>query len=211
MMISLWVLATSLLVSGCELTSENRTTQTPLRVQETTYQAIVPSTSLNRNALVREVDKYERSGNGGIEIRVMYDPAAPKHNKGWARAQSDKLRKTFEKTGIPKGWVNADILPVKDLAVSQTIIRYQALEVKTPEECEGSNNQLNTKDIAPDYVIGCTHEDIFAKQIYRNRDLLSTGSPSGETLGDRVSQSVDLYRTGIELDDFQVNSTTEGE
>lgn len=205
---SVLTLGLAVTLTGCQFDTPNRTAQTPMRIQERMVQDIRPTDSIDHAYLAVQADHYYRTGNGPVEIRVTYNPKSAEQNPHWAKSKLKFIRRHLEQSDVAE--IDAGILPVKDLARSQTIIRYQSYQAKAPIECDGMADQLNAADPDPEYIIGCTHHSMFAKQLYRHTDLLDKDSADSPDSADRVSSPVDTYRSGARSQAFEtITSTSE--
>lgn len=196
----------AVVLAGCQFDTPNRMTQTPMRIQERIVQDIRPTDSIGHAYLAAQAEHFYRTGNGPFEIRVTYDPNSAEENPHWAKSRLKFMKRHLNKADVVE--IDAGILPVKDLARSQTIIRYQSYEAKAPIECDSVKNQLSASDPDPEYIIGCTHHSLFAKQIYRQTDLLDKDAPDRPDSADRVSSPVDTYRSGSRSQAFETITST---
>lgn len=140
------------------------------------------------------VRHYKDHGRGKVEIFVTYDPdvggASRSATNDVARLASAFRYKNREAHIVTK------IMPVQDSA-SKTIIQYESLTAHAPEGCE--NNLMTMKDVDAqqykDYMIGCTHDSLIARQVAEPEDLLGT-DVSDPADARRAANHVDLYREG---------------
>lgn len=188
------------------MTTPSHTVKDPLEVHEKIYQKFISIEKFDGKLVKDEAGKYTRTGNGPIKVKVAYDPKTPVLD---ARQSLGRIEKQFRAEGIP---VEGSILPVKDINKPIILVLYDAIEVRPPSECDGSRNQLDVEDPSEEYLMGCTHREVFSRQIYRQTDLLhdeDQGTQDG--LADRYSNTVDTYRSGKRSPEFRDITSTADE
>lgn len=196
----------ALFLSGCVEFPEQRTVSSQIDLHEEMVQHIMPTEEVSDAFIVSEANAYYRVGHGPVELRVSYDPKSSTYNEHWAKRKAKRIERKLSAQGIES--VNVDILPIPGAATSQTIIRYTAFIPKAPAECEPFGDQTNFSDPHEDYIVGCTAQSMFARQIHRSADLRDRRTADDPQNADRSAASVDQYRTGLRNTGFISEQST---
>ena len=182
-------------LTGCVDFPEERTVSTKVDLHEEMVQHIMPSDEVTDAFIASEANAYYRVGHGPVELRVSYDPKSSTYNQHWAKRKAKRMERKLQAAGIQN--ISADILPIPGTGSSQTIIRYTAFVPKAPAECEPFGDQTEFSDPDEDYIVGCTAQSMFARQIHRSADLRDRYPTDDPQSADRSAAGVDQYRTGL--------------
>lgn len=209
---SFLVLPLAIMLAGCGAVDmpERTITQSPLDVHERTFQDIRPTVNLSRQSAAAMADNYVRTGHGPLEIRVTYDPQSRHMTALQAKQELRRIERIFRQNGVDQ--INGDVLPIKDMESSQVLIRYQSHIAKAPAKCDRFASQTNQGDPDQGYILGCSFQDLYAKQIYKTRHVLNNYDPKDTAdSADRTSRAVDGYRTGQPNAGFISQQSTTGD
>lgn len=200
------VLGFSLFLSGCDMYDEGIVTRHKTQVTENEFYQDLAAEDVTPPYMAATAQEFLRYGEGAMLITVAYDPQSAGNTASVASATLSRVADGFKTQGVKN--LQADILPVKQLGeTGRVMISFTSYEAKGPEDCGGLMAGLEGDEVRhrEDYQLGCTVENLTARQVADPRDLLGRDDmgPAGD--GRRASNVIERYRTG------EPNTPLEGE
>lgn len=194
-------------LSACDLHEPTTFHENRLTVKEDTYTKSHDTEALT-DLHIRAIAKgYDRYGDGSMNITVTYDPQSNINNAVRASENLGIVTSALRDQGIRR--IKGDILPFNERGVpSKTLISYRAITAHAPD-CDPIPGLEDRKpDVSRDYELGCSTETLFAKQIYRPRDLMGQSGVSAAD-GRRASNIIDAYRSGEPAEDLEAETISD--
>ena len=187
---------TSVMFAGaCSLDTPTKMTEKRLQVEHERFVEDTTVEAFDNAQVAALAQHYTRHGSGPLDLTVTYDPKSKETTAMGASAQAAKLVDDLRALGVSD--VNANILPVKDSAVSKLLITYDGYNALPPQDCEMMSGYKNRgTEVDPDYEMGCSVDTLFAKQIARPKDLNGQEDTTSTFDGRRASNITEIYRTG---------------
>jgi len=202
------LIALCMLLTGC-LYEPSSVSKNRIQVEQEEFRDKVSVASLNDSALKGLATHYRRHGDGPLNLTVTYDPKAKTANAMHAGDQIGRLVERLSFEGVSN--VDANILPVKDQGGEmQALISYTAYNALAPKDCGVLPGMRDTEaDIDEEYKLGCSVDTLFAKQIARPKDLKGLGTASDVTDGRRLSNKLEVYRSGVPNEPLEGQTASE--
>ena len=189
------VLGVSVL-SACTMYQEGNLNSNRVRVEQDKFFEDLPAADVDE-AYIRGLGRYyTRHGDGPVALSVVYDSGSSSNTAMKASHILSRLIKDFRVQGMTE--LDANILPVRDLGdEARVIVSFTSYTAMAPKDCGVLAGFNDTKiDTDPNYKMGCTVETVFARQISRPKDLIGQAQTDPTSEGRRVSNSVEIYRSG---------------
>jgi len=201
------LVAGSFMVQGCDKIVHEPTfiSENKIQIEEERFFENLALSELDDNYVAALSKHYSRHGDGGVDLRVTYDPQSKSHTAMYASQHLGRLSDRFRKNGVSD--VDGMIMPVKGQGDdTRVLLSYNSFTASAPKDCgmmPGYSDRNVNPD--PDYKLGCTRDTLFAKQIARPKDLRGNAQDELTTDGRRAANIVGRYRSG------EPNAPLEGE
>mgnify|MGYP000123763459 CR=1 FL=1 len=185
-------------LSGCgrNLYEETTITQSKMQLEETKFVEQIDASEFNDGYARALSDYYSRSGDGVIEVSVLYDPQS-RHNTAMnASHEASRISGLMRSNGAHN--VETNILPVNGAGEKpQIMTTFASYELSGPKDCGAMPGMENRNiDLDPDYEMGCSFQTIMARQISRPTDMKGQ-ELGGNADGRRSANITNTYRTGV--------------
>ncbi len=180
-----------------------------LQVKEEKFSEATPVAEADERYVSSVAEQYARSGGGGMDISVTYDPASASNTAMQAGGNAARIAAALRKQGVAD--IKAGVLPVRGQGEeSLALVSYDSWAAEAPEDC-GTLPGFDSTDIdhKEDYKMGCTVETVFARQIARPKDLAGHAPPDPRTDGRRAANVVEVYRTGAPNEPLEGQTASE--
>lgn len=187
------------LASGCSMHEETKLTQNRVQVKQEHFTEEIPTRLLDQTVLAGLAARYERHGDGPVQISVTYDPGSRTNTAMKAGDEAGRIARTLKAEGL-RADIRPEILPVRDQGEdSMTLISYASYDALAPKDCEtllAGYNPGTKVEAEEAYKLGCTIDTLFARQLARPKDLMGQGQDSRTSEGRRAANIGDFYRSG---------------
>lgn len=194
------VLVTALMVSvlgvsSCRTYKEGTLTQKKIAVSEERFAREIPFDGTQKAALNDIAAHYERYGEGVLHLSVLYNPASNVDTAMKATQEVAELARIVSPvTGA--NMLKADILPVKNLPAMKALVTFDTYAAKAPDCALLSGLEDRDHRIEMDYEMGCSVQNLIARQISNPKDLLGRDFDSAYTDARGISNQIDAHRKG---------------
>jgi pilus assembly protein CpaD len=187
------------LASGCSMHEETKLTQNKVQVKQENFTEEIPTRLLDQGTLSGLVARYERHGDGPVQLSVTYDPGSRTNTAMKAGDEAGRIVRALKAEGLQAD-IRPEILPVRGQGEdSVTLVSYASYDALAPKDCEMllAGYDPGTKVEADEaYKLGCTIDTLFARQVARPKDLMGQGQDNRTTEGRRAANIGDFYRSG---------------
>lgn len=204
--------ASLLLLGGCmDLYEEGHLTQNRLVVEQEEFSDQISVAEANEHYIANLAHNYRRFGSGPIELNVTYDPHSKDSSAMKAGNSAARIAKALRNKGIEN--VTPKVLPVNDQGEdSQLLVSFNSYRAGPPDDCDtmpGFESTDADNKTNPNYKLGCTVENVFARQIARPKDLAGDAQLSAGSEGRGASNVIELYRTGAPNEPLEGQSASD--
>jgi len=211
LVLSASVLVSGFLLQGCEniVHSETKLSQNKMKLQQEEIFEDIIVDKMDAGYIAALSRHYSSQGDGGdVDLTVIYDPQSSTNTAMHASSHAARISEDFRKNGVH---VNSSILPVKGQGnVARAVVSYDSFALAAPDDCEMMPGMHDRNiDTPVGYQLGCTRDSIFAKQIARPKDLMGGGETQDTSDGRRAANIVDGYRTGVQNEPLDGESSSE--
>lgn len=170
-------------------------------VEEGRSATTLATEAVDRDALAKLANHYRRYGKGPVGMTITYQKwgGDSRHNghqdAAWATLKAEEFSNILRgQEGIKDVQVN--IMPLKRVDTSRTIVHYHALSAAAPEGCEKmlpgyDHRKVGDTKHFEDYKYGCSIESLIARQIADPSDLLGREGLEGDNSGRRQGNIVE--------------------
>jgi len=191
----LGMVALAMMMTGC-LSEPTSLNQNRLQVKEEVFSDTVQADSLSGSAVQGLAKHYTKHGSGPLELTVTYDPKSRSTGAMHAGDEVARIVRELNRAGVSD--VDASILPVHGSKSVNAMVSYASYQALAPKDC-GAISGYDDLDVNvdEDYKLGCTTEALFARQVARPKDLKGQAVSDSTIDGRRVSNSIEVYRTGV--------------
>lgn len=197
-------------LSGCDLHRETYIGGKRLQVHQQDFVQDIEIEALNEQAVRDLAARYDRSGQGPMQLTVTYDPRSKNNTAMSASDAAAGFAYALRREGVKD--LTANILPVKDSGEhARVLVTFDSYKASAPDDCpmmaglDGGSIEARSE-----YPLGCSLENVFAKQIARPSDLAGKAQSENKTDGRRSANIVDVYRSGAPNESLGGESSTGG-
>lgn len=184
-------------VNACDMYQEGHYTDQKIQVAHEKYVREFAVDGSRNDVLAEIARHYNRYGDDGLYLTVVYNPAAPDATAMKAtQSAADMAAWLRQKGGVDQ--VRTDILPARDTQGLRAIVSYGSVTAEAPD-CNVMSGYERREDFGKDidsYDLGCTVDTVIAKQIARPKDLLGRDFENTHTDARGVVNQVEGARAG---------------
>lgn len=190
------LLALPVLMGGCTVYQEGHLTENRVQVREHALVQEMELSDLNADGVAGLAHHYNKHGEGGVELTLLYDPSSRTNTAMHAAQSGARLTRGLQDNGVDA--VRSNILPVQGRGdAAGVVVSYRSYTAHAPRDC-GVMPGFSDTDLGHDeeYRLGCTMETLFARQVARPRDLLGRGRSADSADGKAFTNAVIAGRAG---------------
>lgn len=195
--------------SGIDLYEPATVKQGKLQVQEQVVLKDMAMADVTEGYLQDIAQHHARYGDTPLDIVVTYDPRSYRNTAMEASNKAASIVNTLRDNGVQN--VNPSVLPVKGQGdEARVLISYNAVMAKASQECSNDIPGLNGSALEynPNYKLGCSIDNIMAKQIAKPSHLRGRGAVDSTTDGRATANKVNAYRTGAQNEPLEGESAS---
>ena len=190
------------LLGGCTISLDRDSDLAPadrqMQVVSDGAEMQLPVAAMNEAAIRQMASNYTSHGDGAMVVSVLYDPSSRSGTAMKAGQELARIVETLKQNHVTG--VQADIMPVQALGDQmQVLVSYNRLSAQVSDACVGQEMDQSFTDLdkARAYPLGCTVDQMVARQTAQPSDLLGRGPVSGSD-GRRGAAVTEPYRAGEE-------------
>ena len=192
------LVSVSIALSGCsrKLYEEGSITENRVQVEQQKFSEQMTVSEFDEDFAASLGHYYSYHGEGTVDFSVLYDPKSRSNTAMHASQEASRIASLMRKNGIQD--VKANILPVNDLgSEANVMLSFTSYTASAPKDC-GVMPGFADRDVSrdDDYMLGCTVETVFARQVARPKDLAGNDNAGDTTDGRRAANIGEIYRTG---------------
>ena len=198
----------ALLVSACSMDTPTQMSKAPIVVSKEREVASYDASKVDKAVLMNVQDHYLKQGDGPVSVLVTYDPRSKSNTAMSASNNAGQIAASLKKMGATD--VQTEILPVMNSGdVSKVEFTYDIYKAHAPDNCsymggvEDSGTGINDQ-----YMFGCSHDMLLARQISNPQDLLGR-TASVPASAQRQVNWIPSYNDGSPSDNLESISTTD--
>ena len=195
--------------SACRMYEEGHLTDKKIQVSE---EKIVREFTVDGNhyGALRDISQsYERYGDGSVHLTLAYNPASRSATAMKATQEAADIAAWLRNEGGVAA-VRTDILPVRNTDGMKAIVTYNSYAAHGPD-CDsllaGFEDSDHKTDM--DYKMGCTVQNVIARQVSRPKDLLGRDFNTTHKDARGVSNQIEVYRSGAQNPSMGGEGTSE--